>query len=320
MNGTGVFGRFTDSRGTTFELLEGHRDSVKPAWRAMLKPWRDYTPPSPEEAVRSLEQARASVRSAAAVLQSHGISLRGMRVLEAGCYSGARAFALAAEGAAEVVGSDIPAYYLLQKSGVAVSEETLEAQRCRLRSIRERVGAGAASAGAVRFVEDDLCASSLPGGSFDMVCSWDVLEHLRDPGRAFAETARILRPGGVVFHAYNPFFALDGGHSLCTLDFPWGHARIGDEDFRRYLEEVRPDEAEVAWRFYRFNLNRMTLAECGGYARAAGFETLSLLATPDERHRAAATPEILRQVSARYPSATIGDLAAPSIRLLLGKA
>lgn len=157
----------------------------------------------------------------------------------------------------------------------------------------------------------------LPGVSFDLVCSWDVLEHVRDPRRAFAETARLLRPGGLAFHEYNPFFAPDGGHSHCTLDFPWGHARLSEADFLRYLAEVRPGETEVAGRFYRFNLNRMTLAECAGHARAAGLETLVLAATPDEGPLATVSPEIARQVSAWYPSATVHDLAVPAVRLLL---
>jgi SAM-dependent methyltransferase len=38
-----------------------------------------------------------------------------------------------------------------------------------------------------------------PDGSFDVVFCNNVLEHLPDPGRAFAEVARVLRPGGVFF-------------------------------------------------------------------------------------------------------------------------
>jgi SAM-dependent methyltransferase len=36
-------------------------------------------------------------------------------------------------------------------------------------------------------------------GSFDLVCLFDVLEHIQDHERAAAELARVLRPGGRVF-------------------------------------------------------------------------------------------------------------------------
>lgn len=318
MTGNGVFGRFADSRGNTFDLLEGHRDSLKPEWRAMLKSWGEYAPPSPDAIGKSAEQARSSVRSALSAIGAHGVSLEGKRVIEVGCHNGARCFALAAEGAFEMTGSDIPAYYILQGAGVEVSEDTLEEQRKRLSSLRTSLG-DAEGGGRVRFVEDDICASSLPDEAFDLVCSWDLLEHVREPRLAFSKMARVLRHGGIAFHEYNPFFSLDGGHSLCTLDFPWGHARLCEADFLRYLGEVRPDEAESAGRFYRFNLNRMTLAECEGHVRAAGFETLAFLAPTHGAHLVAASPEILRQVSELHPSATIPDLGTPVVRLILRK-
>ena len=37
--------------------------------------------------------------------------------------------------------------------------------------------------------------------------------------------------------------ALNGGPALCTLDFPWGHARLDAADFERYCREVRPERS-----------------------------------------------------------------------------
>jgi len=45
----------------------------------------------------------------------------------------------------------------------------------------------------------DAYAIPLPDSSLDLVCLFDVLEHLPDERRALAEIARVLRPGGTAF-------------------------------------------------------------------------------------------------------------------------
>lgn len=57
-------------------------------------------------------------------------------------------------------------------------------------------------------------ATELPfaDASFDLVCAFDVIEHVEDDQRAFAELGRVLRPGGVLVfsvpihpHLWSPF-------------------------------------------------------------------------------------------------------------------
>lgn len=43
----------------------------------------------------------------------------------------------------------------------------------------------------------DLQALTFPSGSYDVVITEDVLEHVRYPARAFSEISRVLRPGGL---------------------------------------------------------------------------------------------------------------------------
>lgn len=106
------------------------------------------------------------------------------------------------------------------------------------------------------------------------VYSFSTLEHVRDVVTVLSETARVLRPGGVTFHVVDPWFAPGGGHSVCTLDFPWGHVRLTENELERYLGEHRPHEADEALNFYRtgFQQPRLTLAALQGAFRAAGLE------------------------------------------------
>jgi 2-polyprenyl-3-methyl-5-hydroxy-6-metoxy-1,4-benzoquinol methylase len=45
---------------------------------------------------------------------------------------------------------------------------------------------------------ETLRGSALPGGAFDVVTMWDVIEHFPDPAGELREVHRLLRPGGLV--------------------------------------------------------------------------------------------------------------------------
>lgn len=52
----------------------------------------------------------------------------------------------------------------------------------------------------------DLHALSFADGTFDMIVTQDVFEHIPDPSRGFAEVARVLKPGGA--HVFTvPYYA-----------------------------------------------------------------------------------------------------------------
>ena len=157
-------------------------------------------------------------------------------------------------------------------------------------------------------MEDDITATGLEPGTFDAIVSFEVLEHVQDPRAAFTAMARLLRPGGIVYHDYNPFFAANGGHSLCTLDFPWGHARLDAADFKRYVADLRPDEFDQALRFYSESLNRMTRAELRDSIADAGLDLLHVLPWSDRALVRHLTPDVVAEVSRVHPRATIEDL------------
>jgi SAM-dependent methyltransferase len=97
----------------------------------------------------------------------------GAQVLEYGCGPGERAVALARSGA--------------RVHGIDISPVAIDLARAR--------AAGEPPGAATAFSVMDAEALDLPSGSVDVVCGTSILHHL-DLTRAYAEIARVLRPGG----------------------------------------------------------------------------------------------------------------------------
>ena len=301
---------FVDGRGVHHPLDAGLRDRLKPSWRSMVDPVAAAEPPT-DQGLRDRATKAAKVVGEAAtfVAATAGEPLAG-RILEVGCYDGASAYQLALLTGTSVVASDLARYYVVQRPGATVDPD-LSHQQELLARIRERAAIAAGVAPTlVDFVEDDISRSTLETASFDAIVSFEMLEHVQQPAAAFAEMARLVRPGGIVYHDYNPFFSSKGGHSLCTLAFPWGHARLDAADFERYLRELRPTEVDQALRFYRESLNRMTLADLRAAVAAAGLELLALIPWFERGLVASLDPSVLPDVQRLYPTAILDDLLA----------
>jgi malonyl-CoA O-methyltransferase len=116
----------------------------------------------------------------------------GLAVLDLGCGTGRHSVWLASAGATV--------------TGIDFSEGMLEEARRK------------PEAGTVRFLAHDL-HQPLPfaAGSFDLVVSGLVLEHLGDLDRFFGEARRVLRPGGrAVVSAMHPAMFLKGVQARFT--------------------------------------------------------------------------------------------------------
>jgi SAM-dependent methyltransferase len=230
-------------------------------------------------------------------------AIKGKSCLEIGCYDGARGAVLLERGAAEVTATDIVDYPGLAGLRQAMSGLRLEP------ALRKRL----------IFAEDDITASALPSETFDAVFSWQVLEHVMDARKAFSNMYRLLKPGGVAFHEYNPFFSLSGGHSPCTLDFLWGHVLLDESDFGRYLQQFRPREVNMAHDFFTKSLNRMTLSDLKGLIRESGLRDVAVVPWPRESHLELLAPDTVSLLMAKYPTLGIVDLISPVAWVLAQK-
>jgi SAM-dependent methyltransferase len=94
----------------------------------------------------------------------------GRRILDAACGEGYGTAMMAAAGAARAVGVDI--------HGRTVAHA------------REKYGG--------EFEEGDVCRLPFEDASFDLVVSFETIEHVEDPGTMLAEFRRVLEPAGLL--------------------------------------------------------------------------------------------------------------------------
>jgi SAM-dependent methyltransferase len=97
----------------------------------------------------------------------------------------------------------------------------------------------------------------LPAGSFDLIVSNAVLEHVRDVPRYAEEVARLLVQGGYFYGIIHNFYSLSGGHHM-EWAFPdenpsknvppWDHLRDNRFPAWVYLNRQRPEDFQAAFR------------------------------------------------------------------------
>jgi SAM-dependent methyltransferase len=123
-----------------------------------------------------------------AFLERAGVAVRG-RVLDAGCGGGGMPLSLAEE-ASLVVGIDPAPRF--QRAGVTLGRE---------RGLRN-----------LTFAQADGMFLPFRDGSFDLVLSHAVIEHVADAPLYLQECARVLAPGGHVFLSTAPYLSFAGAH------------------------------------------------------------------------------------------------------------
>ena len=142
------------------------------------------------------------------IAESCGKSFANSTVLEVRCHSGSTSFSIADLGASEVIGTEFSGYKVESVEADKQDHESkLVEVNGELKNIRKGLAELFKNSNKVKFVDDDICNSKLPLASFDIICSWEVLEHLHDTERAFASMSKLLKEDGIMIHEYTPFFA-----------------------------------------------------------------------------------------------------------------
>jgi len=308
-------GEFTDSSGYIHQLYNGLRSKIKPGWERMVENKKMNAANANIAKLKS--NSYVTVEKLESYLKTFGRSITNSQILEIGCHSGSVSFAMAERGAGNVIGSEFNGYKTSSISrDTPNSESKLVEVNEYLAELRKRLGEIYSTNNNIQFVNDDICNSNLKENSFDIVCSWEVLEHLHDFKKAFITISKLLKIGGLSIHVYNPFFCINGGHSMCTLDFLWGHTRLNETDFVNYIEQIRPNEFEKAIAFFKNGVNRMTLDDLKTSINGSGMKIHGIIPFTKEQHLRMVDEHTLKQTKINYPNVKLIDLVAPTVLVI----
>jgi SAM-dependent methyltransferase len=312
--------KFDNRNGQSYSLNFDLRDLIKPGWQSMFRPY------SEENYRKSLKKRyKQSTKRLGQILDIVKLSnstLDNKVILDIGCNDGLDSFMLATTHAKKVIGTDITDYYINQCNDVqnkkTKSLKILLNQRqliSNLFNTKKRFSLD----DKVEFIFDDITHSTLNDNSVDLICSWDTIEHINDVDKAFSEMYRILKPGGLMIHEYNPFFAINGGHSLCTLDFLWGHVLLDEVDFSNYIKKYRPNEFETAFSFYKEGLNRISLSNIYNILGKYDFNYIHVLPEISKKQLKLINDRMYCELKKNFPNAEIIDLISPKVHIYIIK-
>jgi SAM-dependent methyltransferase len=132
-------------------------------------------------------------------------------------------------------------------------------------------------------VAGSALAIPLADGSADAVFCASLIEHVEDPARLLAEIARVVRPNGLCYVSFPPYWSPVGGHEFSP--FHYLGERLALRLARRRAEppawvhrvQEAPAEPRSFARLYKgWGLYRMTVARMRRLLARSPFETLEV--------------------------------------------
>jgi SAM-dependent methyltransferase len=147
---------------------------------------------------------------------------------------------------------------LIAEAGGRRVQDVSNLQQATVRALQRGASLEDATRGVVRYrAPADASATGHADGTLDVVFSNSVLEHVPGPAieRCFAEARRILREGGIIFHAAN-----------CGDHYAYIDRSITQLNYLRYS-----DRAWQKWNNAFLYQNRLRAEDFTKMARAAGF-------------------------------------------------
>jgi ubiquinone/menaquinone biosynthesis C-methylase UbiE len=195
--------------------------------------------PSLQDIERDVNRWVLNHKKILAFLQQHNlIGKSNIKILEIGYISGGESLVAFEKLGCEAHGIDY--FYGGQFEGVSLNDFV---RKCSKTNAQFHIG-------------DITRETFFNENTFDMIFSTQTIEHIGDLKSAFNEMNRILKPGGIMYHSYDPYYHPMGGHSFGILDCPWGHVRLDSHEINKYLIKYRKYESDESIKWLRSSIHR----------------------------------------------------------------
>ena len=260
---------FTRDDSQAIRVIEGFRKHVLAAARVSVQPKPEWNNEDYQAAAeKKVQHSEWFVEE----LSRLGGVLEGSRAVEIGCGAGIDCLLLSLYPVRSVVGIDmqLPVFDL---------DEQGERTRRLTQAVLETLGVASdinaiLQKRPVRFATMDAKRMSFLDHSFDLLWSRAAMEHIVPPEKALVEMARVVRPGGLIYHSIDPFYWLKGCHKGGVVDIPWAHARLTPAEYHRFVVE-HEGETKATKRSRRLQtLNQLTPRQWRMTLEAGPFELL----------------------------------------------
>ena len=77
-----------------------------------------------------------------------------------------------------------------------------------------------------------------------------AIEHISDWEGVFKSISKVSRKDSVLYLKHRSFYSYLGPHRYSTVNIPWGHLLMTDDEYRRFVKDKYPEEAEKMIDFY----------------------------------------------------------------------
>jgi SAM-dependent methyltransferase len=260
---------FTRDDGRRLRVIAGFRERVLAAPRVSVQPKPEWSDDDYRAAAaKKAERSRAMVEAFSRL----GGVLEGARALELGCGAGIDSLLLALRPVRAVVGIDID-LPLFDPGERGERTRRLTRDVLTAHGVADDVAA-VLRRRPVRFARMDATRTAFPDHSFDLLWSKAAMEHIAPLDAALAEMARVVKPGGLIYHGIDQFYGLKGCHKAGLVDLPWAHARLSAAEYHRFVA-AHEGEAKAARRARHLRtLNQLTPSQWRQTLDAGPFEIL----------------------------------------------
>ncbi|MEW6171414.1 MAG: class I SAM-dependent methyltransferase, partial [Candidatus Omnitrophota bacterium] len=99
----------------------------------------------------------------------------------------------------------------------------------------------------IKVLNSDSAYMPFPSNYFDVIISINVLEHVDNIRATMLECKRVLRPDGIIFLHFPPFYSPWGAHLEGWINFPWPHVLFRDSQLleaAQWFEDKKKNNKE----------------------------------------------------------------------------